>query len=117
MNRLAPIAAATLLAFPIAGVSAGTSWYAGLTGGASSLRPETNNSPFKIDSSVSFGGGAFIGYDYSARFSFEAGYNYLGAATLSSENGKNDIEYSALSAGALMYVIGDEADIALRRRQ
>ena len=114
MKRLALLVVATILAFSTAGTSADTSWYAGVAGGAASLRPETTNSPFKTDSSFSLGAGAFVGYDYSPRFSFEAGYNYLGAATLSGENGKSDIEYSALSVGALMYVYGDKIDIAER---
>jgi len=114
MNRLALVAVATLLAFPIAGMSADKSWYAGVAGGASSLRPGTKNSPFKIDSSLSVGGGVFIGYDHSPRISFEGGYSYLGDATLSSANGKGDISYSALSAGALMYLYGDDMDIAER---
>lgn len=114
MKLLALTVAATMLAFPIAGTCASSPWYVGLAGGASSLRPETTNSPFEIDSSVSFGGGVFIGHHYNTRFSFEAGYNYLGAATLSGESGKNDIEYTALSAGALMYVLGDSVDIAQR---
>lgn len=114
MKLLALIAAAVMLVCPIAGTSASTSWYAGLAGGASSLRPKTSNSPFEIDSNVSFGGGVFIGYDYNRRVSFEAGYNHLGAATLSGETGKNDVEYSAMSAGVLMYVHGDTVDIAQR---
>ncbi len=103
-----------MLAFPIAGTSASAPWFVGVAGGASSLRPDTTNSPFEIDSNLSFGAGAFVGYDFSTRISFEAGYNYLGAATLSGQTGKNDIEYSALSAGALIYVLGDELDIAER---
>jgi len=114
MKRLALIVAATILTFPVAGMSAEQSWYAGVAGGVSSLRPGTRNSSFKVDSSFSIGGGVFVGYDYSPRFSFEGGYSYLGDATLKSANGKSDISYAALSAGALMYVYGDENDIAER---
>ena len=105
---------ALLMTFPLAAFSAGLPWYAGVSGGVSSLRPETQNSPFTIDSSVSAGGGAFIGYDFSKRISFELAYNYLGNATLSGANGKTDIGYTALSGGALMYVYGDAEDIAER---
>lgn len=103
--------AAIALGTPTVGVSAGLPWYAGVAGGVSSLRPETENSPFTVDSDVSFGAGAFVGYDFSRRFSFELGYNYLGSATLSSDTGKTDIGYTALSAGALAYLYGNANDL------
>jgi len=106
--------AVVLLGIPAVGFSADLSWYAGVAGGVSSLRPETQNSPFTVDSDISFGAGAFVGYDLSRRFSLELGYNYLGNATLSSDTGKTDIGYSALSAGALMYLFGDARDLADR---
>jgi len=89
-------------------------WYLGAGGGASSLRPDTENSPFSVDSDVSYGGGIFAGYDYSERFSFELGYNFLGQAIVRGPNGKNSIDYSALSAGALFYWYGDDRAIAER---
>ncbi len=108
------LTAALLMIFPLMAFSAGFPWYAGVSGGVSSLRPETQNSPFTIDSSISAGGGAFVGYDFSKRISFELAYNYLGNATLIGASGKTDIGYTALSGGALMYVYGDAYDIAER---
>ena len=114
MKRLGIAIIAIVLGTPISGYSAGLPWYAGADAGVSSLRPETENSPFTLDSGVSFGAGAFVGYDLSKRFSLELGYNYLGAATLSGNAGKTDIGYSALSAGALLYLYGNPSDIEER---
>ena len=106
--------AVVLICTPLGAVGAGMPWYAGADGGVSSLRPGTTNSPFTLDSSVSFGAGLFVGYDVSKRISLELGYNYLGGATLKGNSGKTDIGYSALSAGALLYLYGDASDIAER---
>jgi len=114
MNKFGILIAAIVLGAPTVGSSAGLPWYAGVTGGASSLRPDTQSSAWTLDSEVSFGGGVFVGYDFSRRFSFELGYNYLGSATLKNDTGTTDIGYTALSAGALMYLLGDANDIADR---
>ncbi len=111
-NKL--LIAVVLLSLPSLASSADLPFYIGVSAGASSLRPDTENSAFEIDSSVSAGAGVFIGYDFSPRISFEAGYNELGSATLSNDTGKSDISYSAISAGALMYLYGDADDIAER---
>lgn len=111
MKIIGILIAAMALVTPMAGFGAGLPWYAGVVGGVSSLRPETQNSPFTIDSDVSFGAGAFVGYDLSRRFSLELGYNYLGNATLTGDNGKTDIGYAALSAGALLYLFGNAQDL------
>lgn len=105
---------AVLMTLPFMAHSIELPWYAGVAGGVSSLRPETQNSPFTLDSSMSFGGGAFVGYDVNKRLSFELGYNFLGNATLSGANGKTDVGYTAISASGLLYVYGAAEDIAQR---
>lgn len=114
MNIYRILIAAIVLGTPAVGISAGFPWYAGVAGGASSLRPDTQSSAWTLDSDVSIGGGVFVGYDFSRRFSLELGYNYLGAATLKNDTGTTDIGYSALSGSGLMYVLGNAADIADR---
>lgn len=111
-NRL--LISIVLMAMPLTAFSAGKPWYVGVSAGLSSLSPETNNSPFTLDTGISFGGGAFVGYDFGKRTSAELAFNYLGSATLSGVNGKTDIGYSAISGSGLMYVYGDTDDIAER---
>lgn len=114
MIRRQLLIALVFCCLPVTVMSAGLPWYAGVSAGASSLRPETQNSAFTLDSSLSAGAGVFVGYDFSRRISFELGYHHLGSATLSSVNINSDLSYAALSAGALMYVYGDADDIADR---
>jgi len=104
----------TLLGLSSTAISAGLPWYAGVSAGVSSLRPDTENSAFELDSSVSAGAGVFLGFDISRRFSLEAAYNELGSASLSSATGDTDISYTAISAGGLAYILGDADDIAER---
>jgi len=105
---------AALMLLPMQLAVAEPTWYAGVTGGVSSLRPITTDSGFNVDSSVSYGGGALLGYDINDRFSAEVAYSYLGAANLSNKNRKTKISYSAFSVGGLYYWYGDANDIAER---
>lgn len=111
MKKFGTLISAIILGAPVLSFAAGLPWYAGVAGGASSLRPDTQNSAWTVDSDISFGAGAFVGYDFSQRFSFELGYNYLGNATLKNDTGTTDIGYTALSAGALVYLFGDARDL------
>lgn len=114
MNKYVKLIAGIVLGTPMMAQSAGLPWYAGVVGGVSSLRPDTNNSIWVEDSETSFGAGAFVGYDFSQRISLELGYNYLGSATLRNDTGTTDIDYTALSASGLAYLLGDVNDIADR---
>lgn len=114
MKRHYLLLVSALLSMPITAQSAGLPLYAGFSAGASSLRPDTENSAFELESSTSFGAGVFVGYDISKRFSLEASYHNLGKATLNSAGSESEIGYSALSAGALMYLLGDVNNIADR---
>ncbi len=89
-------------------------WYVGVSGSVTKLSPNTENSAFRLEEDTSFGGGAFIGFDVTRLFNVELGYNYLGNAVLANQVGENDLAYSAISAGAMMYVYGDSRDIERR---
>ena len=115
MNKFGILALASTLLMGASGSSvAAVPWYAGVAGGVSSLRPDTENSVWTADSEASLGGGVFVGYDFSRRISLELGYNLLGNATLRNDTGTTDIGYTAFSAGGLMYLLGDASDIADR---
>lgn len=86
-------------------------WYVGLGGGLSRLSPDTDGSPFTLEDESSAAVGILGGYDISDRFSLELGYTNLGVAGLSANE---DIGYTALSAGAVLYLLGDAEDIAAR---
>lgn len=103
-----------VVAFGLFATTASASWYAGVNGGASSLRPDVRGSGFELDSSVTPSAGVFLGYDIGTRLSTELGFNYLGAARLSNTSRKTEIGYSAISVGGLLYVYGDSNDIAER---
>lgn len=89
-------------------------WYVGVNAGVSRLTPETANSGYTLDDSMSFGAGAFLGFDLTRRISAELAFHNLGSAALSNANGETTIGYNALSLSGLLYLYGDTQDIAAR---
>ena len=89
--------------------------YGVLNGNISNLDPDTGSSDFDVEESTGFGVGVLLGVDIFDRWSIEAGFNDLGAATLESPtSGDEDIDYTAISGSVLFHVLGDSSDIADR---
>ncbi len=82
-------------------------FYAGLSGGNSQLEPNTDNSVFELDDSDGRVGSAFLGWDFSPRWSIEGYYSGLGSASVSQPGiggvGPADVDYIAAGVSALAY--------------
>lgn len=96
-------------------------FYAGLSGGNSQLKPDTSDSIFELDSTDGRAGSAFLGWDYSPRWSIEGYYSGLGSASVSQPGiggaGPADVDYvtAGISALAYFYSFQDAAGLISRR--
>ncbi|ASJ75558.1 OmpA family protein [Granulosicoccus antarcticus] len=79
-------------------------WYAGAGAGISRLTPDTDGSDFSLDKESSTAAGLYLGRDINDRLGIEIAYTDLGKAELSAGE---SIDYSALSLGGVLYVLGD----------
>jgi len=75
-------------------------WYLGVGGGATTLKPETDGTPFRLDTSNSAGGKIFIGYDWKDKFSLEGYYADLGEATFTNQA---ELKYTVFGLGLNYY--------------
>ena len=81
-------------------------WYLGVGGGATSLKPETEGSPFRLDESSSTGIKVFLGYDWNRKFGVEAYYADLGEATFTNEA---ELTYAVFGLGINYYFPDNES--------
>ena len=82
-------------------------FYAGLSGGSSQLEPDTSDSVFELDDTDGRVGSAFLGWDFSPRWSIEGYYSGLGSASVSQPGiggaGPADVDYITAGVSALAY--------------
>ena len=83
--------------------------YFGIGGGVSRLAPDVAGSGYTLDKDTSMALSVTVGMPLTKRFNGEVGYSRLGTAELS-EN--QDIGYSAVSIGAVAYVLGSETRLS-----
>lgn len=81
-------------------------YYGGVGFGGSNIEPRVNESGFTVTDNTDGGVQLFLGRDLSARFTVEAYYSDLGAATLSNDDITGRIEYSTFGASGLFYLLG-----------
>lgn len=98
-------------------------FYGGIGAGISQLDPDPNNTGFELDEGRSSAFELKGGWDFSARWSFEAYYVSLGSASLVQGPGLNlspasgEIDYEAFGISALAYFYNSSAATGLLARR
>ena len=103
------------LKLPSLGVSG--NYYGGVGFGGSAIEPQISGSEFTVTDTTGSGTQLFFGRDLSARFSVEAYYSDLGAASLSNDDSTGRIEYSTFGASGLLYLLGGGGVDSLANRR
>lgn len=81
-------------------------WYLGLGAGSSTLEPETEGSPFRLDDTGGSAYQLYLGYDWKQKISIEGFFADLGEATFTNDA---DLGYQIYGAG-LHYYLPDNDD-------